>query len=97
MEPEDGGVWDDLYPDPKVVADTSTVDHRLKHGRLEDGCYNKVCTVVYLLLLLCFESITKQPSFCPSFLLLTSGGKLLLTLGSGSLLMKAKWVAGIIV
>jgi hypothetical protein len=42
--PKDGGVWDDLYPDPKVVAPPSTASHRLKHGRLEDG-YNKVCSV----------------------------------------------------
>ena len=61
-DPEDGGVWDDIYDDPKVIADTSTVIHRLKHGLLEDG-YNKVCIVVYLLLLLCFELITKLPSF----------------------------------
>ena len=44
-DPECGGDWDDLYPDPKVViADPGTADHRLKHGRLENG-YNKVCTV----------------------------------------------------
>jgi hypothetical protein len=43
-EPENGGVWDELYPDPKVVAPPSTASHRMKHGRLEDG-YNKVCSV----------------------------------------------------
>jgi hypothetical protein len=37
---EDNGVWDDIYNDPKVVADPSTATHRLKHGQLEDG-YNK--------------------------------------------------------
>jgi hypothetical protein len=45
-DPKENGVWDDIYKDPKVVADEEgTVSHRLKHGRLEDG-YNKVCTVV---------------------------------------------------
>jgi hypothetical protein len=39
-DPKDNGVWDDIYNDPKVVADLSTASHRLKHGRLEDG-YNK--------------------------------------------------------
>jgi hypothetical protein len=34
------GVWSDTHDDPKVVADPSTVTHRLKHGWLEDG-YNK--------------------------------------------------------
>ena len=60
----DNGVWDDIYDDPKVVADLSTVIHRLEHDWLEDG-YNKVGTVVYLLLLSCFKSITKNclPSF----------------------------------
>jgi hypothetical protein len=38
------GDWDDIYDDPKVIADPFTASHRLKHGRLEDG-YNKVCTV----------------------------------------------------
>ena len=32
-DPEDGGVWDDIYDDPKVVADLSTTAiHQLKHG-----------------------------------------------------------------
>ena len=32
-DPEDGGVWDDIYDDPKVVADPSTTAiHQLKHG-----------------------------------------------------------------
>jgi hypothetical protein len=39
-DPEDDGVWDDIYDDAKVVAPPSTASHRLKHGRLEDG-YNK--------------------------------------------------------
>ena len=43
-DPKENGVWDDIYDDPKVVADPSTASHRLKHGRLEDG-YNKVCNV----------------------------------------------------
>jgi hypothetical protein len=43
-EPKCGGVWDDLYPDPKVVAAPSTASHRMKHGTLENG-YNKVCSV----------------------------------------------------
>jgi len=34
--PVDDGVWDDIYDDPKVVADPSTATHRFKHGRLED-------------------------------------------------------------
>jgi hypothetical protein len=38
-DPEDDGVWDDRYDDPKVVAPPSTASHQLKHGRLEDG-YN---------------------------------------------------------
>jgi hypothetical protein len=38
-DPKNNGVWDDIYDDPKVVAHPSTVSHRLKHGRLEDG-YN---------------------------------------------------------
>ena len=37
-------MWDDIYDDPKVVADPSTTAiHQLKHGRLEDGYY-KVCS-----------------------------------------------------
>jgi hypothetical protein len=47
-DPKEDGVWDDVYDDPKVVADPSAASHWLKHGRLEDG-YNKVCTVVCLL------------------------------------------------
>jgi hypothetical protein len=44
------GIWSDTtYDDPKVIADPFTAVHRLKHGQLEDG-YNKVCTVVCLLL-----------------------------------------------
>jgi hypothetical protein len=45
-DPKDDGVWDDLYNDPKVVADlsTPTAIYRLKHGQLEDG-YSKVCSV----------------------------------------------------
>ena len=32
-DPEDDGVWDDIYDDPKVVADPSTTAiHQLKHG-----------------------------------------------------------------
>jgi hypothetical protein len=42
--------WDDVYEDPKVVANVSMASHRLKHGILEDG-YNRVCIVVCLLLL----------------------------------------------
>jgi hypothetical protein len=42
-------IWSDTYDDSKVIADPFTAVHRLKHGRLEDG-YNKVCTVVCLLL-----------------------------------------------
>jgi hypothetical protein len=46
-DPKENGVWDDIYNDPKVVADRGTASHRLKHGRLEDG-YNKVCTIVFV-------------------------------------------------
>ncbi|OEU11342.1 hypothetical protein FRACYDRAFT_245661 [Fragilariopsis cylindrus CCMP1102] len=44
-DPKDDGVWDDLYNDPKVVADLSisTATYRLKHGQLEDG-YSKWIT-----------------------------------------------------
>ena len=81
--------WEDTYDDVKVEAAASTASHRLKHGRLEDG-YNKVCTVLLLLLLLLFESILNSlSSFLPSFLPLR-GGKLLLTLASGLLLMKVE-------
>ena len=31
-DPKDDGVWDDIYNDPKVVADPSTATHRLIHG-----------------------------------------------------------------
>ena len=32
-DPEDGGVWDDTYDDPKVIADPSTTAiHLFKHG-----------------------------------------------------------------
>jgi hypothetical protein len=58
------GNWDDIYPGPKVEAEPGTARFRLKHGRLEDA-YNKICTVLLLLLLL-FESIlTFLPSFFP--------------------------------
>jgi hypothetical protein len=64
---DDDQNWDDIYKDVKVEAAASTASHRLKHGQLEDG-YNKVCTVLLLLLLL-FESILNSlPSFLPSFL-----------------------------
>ncbi|OEU21319.1 hypothetical protein FRACYDRAFT_234945 [Fragilariopsis cylindrus CCMP1102] len=44
---EDGGVSDDTYDDPKVIADPSTTAiHQLKHGRLEDG-YKKLFARVY--------------------------------------------------
>jgi hypothetical protein len=33
-DPKENGVWDDIYKDPKVVADEGTATHRLKHGRL---------------------------------------------------------------
>jgi hypothetical protein len=46
------GDWDLIHPDPKVEAEPGTA---LKHGRLEDA-YNKVSTVLLLMLLL-FESI----------------------------------------
>jgi hypothetical protein len=56
--------WDDIYPDQQVEAEPGTANHRLKHGRLEDG-YNKVCTVMLLL----FESILNfLSSFLPSLL-----------------------------
>jgi hypothetical protein len=54
-EIDDDEDWDLMYPCPQVEAEPGTAHHRLKHGRLEDG-YNKVCTVL-LLLLLSFESI----------------------------------------
>ena len=41
--------WEDIY-ETKVDADPSTAVHRLKFGILEDA-YNKVCSVLYLLLL----------------------------------------------
>jgi hypothetical protein len=41
--------WELMGDGPKVIADPFTAVHRLKHGRLEDG-FNKVCTVVCLLL-----------------------------------------------
>jgi hypothetical protein len=44
-----GSDWDDIYDDPKVVANPFTATHRLKHGRLEDG-YSRVCTVMCLVL-----------------------------------------------
>jgi hypothetical protein len=50
-EVKDNEDWDDVYGDSKVVADSSMASHRLKHGILEDG-YNKVCSVLLLLLLL---------------------------------------------
>jgi hypothetical protein len=53
---DDDHVWDDIYKDPKVVADEGTAPHRLKHGRLEDG-YNKVC--MYCCCCYCFKSISK--------------------------------------
>ena len=32
-DPGDGGVWDDTYDDPKVIADPSTTAiHLFKHG-----------------------------------------------------------------
>jgi hypothetical protein len=62
-EIDDDEEWDDIYPCPQVEAEPGTAHHRLKHGRLEDG-YNKVCTVLLLMLLL-FESIL---TFLPSFL-----------------------------
>jgi hypothetical protein len=49
-EIDDEEEWDDIYPCPQVEAEPGTAHHRLKHGRLEDG-YNKVCTVLLLLLL----------------------------------------------
>jgi hypothetical protein len=37
------GLWGDTtYDDPKIEADASTAKHRLKHGILADGYYNKV-------------------------------------------------------
>jgi hypothetical protein len=93
---DDDRVWDDIYKDPKVVADEGTAPHRLKHGRLEDG-YNKVCTVVCCCCCYFFESISKLHSPILSYpILLCSGGKLLLTLENGSQLMRVKWQAGII-
>ena len=59
------GDWNDMYDYPQVQADPSTDSHRLKYGILEDG-YNKVCSVVFLMLLSCFEFITQLPSFLPS-------------------------------
>jgi hypothetical protein len=64
-EIDDDEEWDDIYPCPQVEVEPGTAHHRLKHGRLEDG-YNKVCTVLLLLLLLLFESILNfLPSFSP--------------------------------
>jgi hypothetical protein len=71
------GVWDDLYPDPKVVAEPFTASHRLKHGRLEDG-YNKVC-IVSCCCCCYYGSNRFLITFFPSFFLpslLSSGGKL---------------------
>jgi hypothetical protein len=61
-----GMIYSTVHPDPKVEAAPGTANHRLKHGRLEDG-YNKVCTVLLFLLLLIFESI-QTSFFLPSFL-----------------------------
>jgi hypothetical protein len=58
----DGEVWSDYYDDPKVEAKPGTANHRFKFAVVEDA-YNKVCTV--LLLLLLFESIL---NYLPSFL-----------------------------
>ena len=67
-EIDDDEEWDDIYPCPQVEAEPGTANHRLKHGQLEDG-YNKVCTVLLLMLLL-FESIlTFLPSFLPYLLI----------------------------
>jgi hypothetical protein len=93
---DDNLVWDDMYRDPKVVADEGTAPHRLKHGRLEDG-YNKVCTVVCCCCCCCFESISKLYSPIIYPILLCSGGKLLLTSENGLQLMRVGWPAGIIV
>ena len=43
-DPRNNDDWDDVYDDPKVVANSGTAPHRMKHSRLEDG-YNKVCSV----------------------------------------------------
>ena len=34
---EDGGVWGDIYDDPKVVANPSTATHQLEHGQKGGG------------------------------------------------------------
>jgi hypothetical protein len=47
LDPKESGVWDDIYKDPKVVADPPTASHQLKHGQLEDD-YIKVCMVVFV-------------------------------------------------
>jgi hypothetical protein len=72
-DPKENGVWDDIYKDPKVVADEGTASHRLKHGQLEDG-YNKVCSVfvVQLLCLNRFLNCFFLPSVISSYVAVAS-------------------------
>ena len=37
MDLEDGGVWEDNYDDPKVVANPFTATHQLEHGQKGRG------------------------------------------------------------
>jgi hypothetical protein len=94
--PKNNDNWDDVYDDPKVVAEQSTASHRLKHGQLEDG-YIKVCAVCCCCCCY-YDSNRFLITFFPSFLsLLSSGGKLLSILENGLRLMRAELQAGITV